>query len=543
MTDARTIPPEPSNEPTRSYPPGSEHKSSLKARLDELRTETVNAPAVIAGRDIETGNTVELRAPHDRSLHLADVHTVGERELTKAIEAAQYAKPDWTAMDWEDRAAIFLRAAELLATTWRDTVNGSTMLGQSKTVYQAEIDAACELIDFLRFNVWFAAQIYSEQPDNALGVWNRVDYRPLEGFVLAITPFNFTSITGNLPTAPALMGNTVLWKPSEKSAYSAHFLMRLLQEAGLPDGVINLVQGSGQLAADVCTDHPGFAGLHFTGSVVVLRDLFELIGSRTRRYRTFPRIVGESGGKNFVLAHPSADPASLVTALTRGAFEYQGQKCSAVSRAYLPSNLWAEVRDEIVDVTRSLQMGDVYDFRNFMGAVIDRNAFEKHRGAIEEARQHADVGILAGGGSDDSDGWFIEPTILTTTDPHYRTMEEELFGPILTVFVYDESEWERAIDLVDSTSPYGLTGSVFATDRGAIVESAERLRQAAGNFYINDKPTGAVVGQQPFGGARASGTNDKAGSRLNLLRWISPRSIKENLHPPTDHTYPHMADQ
>ncbi|MDP9022790.1 MAG: L-glutamate gamma-semialdehyde dehydrogenase [Actinomycetota bacterium] len=543
MLDARTVPPPPTNEPVRDYAPGSVEKASLKERLAALRKETVEAPCVIAGRDVTTGSTFEVRAPHDRGLHLATVHAAGIDQVNAAIEAALYAKQDWAALPFEERAAVLLRAAELLAGPWRDTLNGATMLGQSKTVHQAEIDSACELIDFLRFNVAFAADILAEQPLSSPGVWNRVDHRPLEGFVLAMTPFNFTSIAGNLPIAPALMGNTVVWKPSEKQAFSAHFFMRLLQAAGLPDGVINLAHGDGELVSDVCFDHPEFAGLHFTGSATVLQALWRKIGGNVRSYRNFPRIVGESGGKDFVVAHASAETDALVTALTRGAFEYQGQKCSAASRAYLPASTWAAVRDRLVDVTRSLPMGDVTDFRNFMGAVIDRSAFEKHRAAIEEARHEADVGILVGGGADEGEGWFVQPTILTTSDPYYRTMSEELFGPILTVFVYNDSAWEWALDLVDTTSPYGLTGSVFATDRGAILEASQRLRYAAGNFYINDKPTGAVVGQQPFGGARSSGTNDKAGSKTNLQRWVSPRAIKETFVPPTDHTYPHMGQE
>ncbi|HEX2028682.1 MAG TPA: L-glutamate gamma-semialdehyde dehydrogenase [Nitriliruptorales bacterium] len=543
MVEARVVPPPPVNEPVRSYAPGSVEKATLKERLDALRKETIEAPCVIAGREQRTGSTFELYAPHDRGLHLATVHGAGAEQVTTAIEAALYTAPDWAATPLEDRAAIFLRAAELLAGPWRDTLNAATMLGQSKTCYQAEIDAACELIDFWRFNVAYAAEVLGEQPHSPAGTWNRVDHRPLEGFVLAVTPFNFTSIAGNLPTAPALMGNTVLWKPSEKQGYAAHFTMALLREAGLPDGVINLLHGDGALVADVCFDHPDFAGLHFTGSAQVLQDLWRKIGHNIRSFRSFPRVVGESGGKDFVVAHPSADADALVTALVRGAFEYQGQKCSAASRAYLPASTWVRIRDRLVDVTRALRMGDVADFRNFMGAVIDRKAFDKHTAAIEEARQQGDVGILVGGGSDDREGWFVEPTVITTADPRYRTMQEELFGPILTVYVYDDAAWEWVLDVVDTTSPYGLTGAVFATDRGAIADATARLRHAAGNFYVNDKPTGAVVAQQPFGGGRGSGTNDKAGSKLNLLRWVSPRAIKENFLPPTDHPYPHMFQE
>ncbi|MDP8928193.1 MAG: L-glutamate gamma-semialdehyde dehydrogenase [Actinomycetota bacterium] len=543
MLNARVAAPLASNEPVRAYAPGTLERSRLKSRLGELAKETIEAPCIIAEREVRTGGTFDVRAPHDRNLHLATVHAARPEQVRAAIDAALYAKTDWAALSWDERAAPMLKAAELIAERWRDTMNAATMLGQSKTAHQAEIDAACELIDFLRLNVAFAAEIIAEQPSNSPGVWNRLDYRPLEGFVLAITPFNFTSIAGNLPTAPALMGNTVVWKPSEKQAFAAHFFMQVLQEAGLPEGVINLVHGDGALVADICLDHHDFAGLHFTGSAAVLRELWAKIGDHVRHLRAFPRIVGESGGKDFVLAHPSADVQSLVTALTRGAFEYQGQKCSAASRAYLPSSLWPHLRDELVDTTRGLRMGDIADFRNFLGAVIDAKAFSKHRAAIEEARHLPEVAILVGGGTDDSVGWFVEPTILVTTDPRHRTMEEELFGPLLSVFVYEDADWEPVLDLVNATSPYALTGAIFARDRAAIVETMQRLRYAAGNFYVNDKPTGAIVGQQPFGGARGSGTNDKAGSALNLQRWVSPRAIKETFLPASDYRYPYMGEE
>ncbi|MFN2557231.1 MAG: L-glutamate gamma-semialdehyde dehydrogenase [Nitriliruptorales bacterium] len=543
MLTARVAAPMPTNEPARVYAPGTLERARLKGRLDELTKETIEAPCVIADRPIRTGATFDLRAPHNHSLRLATVHAAGVEHVRDAIEAALYAKADWAALPWDERASTILKAAELIAGPWRDTLNAATMLGQSKTAHQAEIDAACELIDFLRFNVAFAAEVLSQQPLNSAGVWNRVDYRPLEGFVLAVTPFNFTSIAGNLPTAPALMGNTVVWKPSEKQALSAHYFLQVLQAAGLPEGVINLVHGDGALVADVCLDHPDFEGLHFTGSAFVLRELWAKIGEHIRHFRAFPRIVGESGGKDFLLAHPSADPQPLVTALTRGAFEYQGQKCSAVSRAYVPSSLWPRLRDELVDVTRSLGMGDIADFRNFLGAVIDSKAFNKHRAAIEEARHDPDLSILVGGGTDDSIGWFVEPTIVVSDDPRHRMLEEELFGPLLTVFVYEDAVWESVLDLVDTTSPYALTGAIFARDRGVIVEATSRLRHAAGNFYVNDKPTGAIVGQQPFGGARGSGTNDKAGSGLNLQRWVSPRVIKETYLPPSDHRYPYLGEE
>ncbi len=540
MTDARAVPPQATNEPIRSYAPGTAERSSLQERVLELQKDVVDAPCVIGGREVRTGETFEVRAPHDRSLHLADVHAASRVEVEKAIEAAEYAKPDWATLPWEDRAAVFLRAAELLSGPYRDTLNAATMLGQSKTVHQAEIDAACELIDFLRFNVQFYSEILAQQPISSPGVWNRADYRPLEGFVLAMTPFNFTAIAGNLPTAPALVGNTVVWKPSEKQAFAAHFTMQVLQEAGLPDGVINLVHGDGAEISEACFDHPVFAGLHFTGSLQVFRGLWGQIGKRINTYRTFPRIVGETGGKDFVIAHSSADVEQLKTALVRGAFEYQGQKCSAASRAYIARSVWDELEAPLVATTGALPMGDTADFKNFMGAVIDETAFRRHAQAIEMARADDATDVIAGGGTDDRDGWFVEPTIVLSSDPHHHLMETELFGPILTVHVYDDEDWQHTLDLVDATSPYALTGSVFATDRSAVDQAQHRLRNAAGNFYVNDKPTGAVVGQQPFGGARASGTNDKAGSAQNLFRWLSTRAIKEALNPPTDHTYPHM---
>jgi 1-pyrroline-5-carboxylate dehydrogenase len=542
MLSANVIPPLPANEPQLPYGPGSAEKASLKAELDAIAGETIVAPCVIGGREVETGETFGFHAPHDHDLHLADVHGARSEDISGAIDAALAAKYDWANASFEERAAVILKAADLISGPYRDTLNAATMLGQSKNVWQAEIDAACELIDFLRFNVHYAAEIRGDQPLNDHGTWNIMDYRPLEGFVLAITPFNFTAIAGNLPTAPALMGNTVVWKPSEKQALSAHYFMRILREAGLPDGVINLVHGDGALAAQVAMEHPDFAGLHFTGSVTVFEDLWERAASHIKVHRTFPRIVGETGGKDFVAVHPSADVDQVTTALVRGAFEYQGQKCSAASRAYLPSSRWEDLRDRLVDVTGSLQMGDPRDFRNFLCAVIDGRAFNKHREAIEEARQHPDCDVIVGGGTDDSVGWFVEPTIITTTDPTYRSMTEELFGPILTVHVYDDERWDETLDLVDSTSPFALTGAVFATDREIISQASRRLRHAAGNFYVNDKPTGSIVGQQPFGGSRKSGTNDKAGSMLNLLRWTSARVIKETFVAPTDHTYPHMRE-
>lgn len=534
-------PPHPINEPAYAYGPGSPERDSLLEELRAQEKKTVEIPNVIDGKEVLTGNTFDRHAPHRHDLLLATVHAAGEEEVRSAIEAAKRAKPGWAAMSWDERASIFLRAAELLSTTRRDLINASTMLGQSKTVQQAEIDAACELIDFLRFNVHYYSQILSQQPEiNPPGVWNRLDYRPLEGFVLALTPFNFTAIAGNLPTSPAIGGNTLVWKPSEKQVLSAHYLMKVFQEAGLPDGVINLVHGDGALAGRVCFDDPDFGGLHFTGNVDVFRSLWASIGKNVGRYKAFPRVVGETGGKDFIVAHRSADVDSLATAMVRGAFEYQGQKCSAASRAYIPSNLWPRLRDQVVETTGSLSMGDVAEMENFMAAVIDEVAFRKHESWLGRAADDTELNVLVGGAADDSNGWFIEPTIIETADPRHEIMETELFGPIITVFVYDEGRFEETLELVDETSPFGLTGAVFSQDRRAVDRATEALRHAAGNFYVNDKPTGSIVGQQPFGGARASGTNDKAGSAVNLLRWLSIRSIKETMSPPTDHTYPHM---
>ncbi|MFP3913661.1 MAG: L-glutamate gamma-semialdehyde dehydrogenase [Actinomycetota bacterium] len=534
-------PPVPSNEPVRPYAPGDADRLSLMDEIRRLEKITVEVPCVIGGEEVRTGSTFPRRAPHRHDLHLAEVHGADEAATLSAIEAARQAKPEWESRSPAERAAVFLRAAELLSTTRRDLINAATMLGQSKTIHQAEIDAACELIDFLRFNVSYYAEILAEQPRiHADGIWNRLDYRPLEGFVLAVTPFNFTAIAGNLPTAPAICGNTVVWKPSEKQALAAHYFMQVLEEAGLPPGVINLVHGDGALVSRMCFDQPDFGGLHFTGSLAVFRGLWADIGNSISKYRTFPRVVGETGGKDFVVAHRSARVDTLNTALVRGAFEYQGQKCSAASRAYIPSNLWPDLKEQLVDTTASLAMGDVADLSNFMGAVIDEAAFRRHASWLERAASDPDLEILVGGGTDDSDGWFVQPTVIETSDPRHEIMETELFGPIVTVFSYPEADWEETLHLVDSTSPYGLTGSVFAEERRAVETAGQMLRHAAGNFYVNDKPTGSVVGQQPFGGARASGTNDKAGSKLNMMRWLSPRSVKDNMTPPTDHTYPHM---
>ncbi len=536
-------PPPPQNEPVRDYAPQSAERESLKRRLDEMRRERIEIPLVIGGEDVQTGNTRETVMPHDKDHVLADVHQGGADEVDRAIEAAGDAWHDWHRLAWEDRAAVFLRAAELLAGPWRDTLNAATMLGQSKTAHQAEIDAACELIDFWRFNVRFMTRIYAEQPLSSQGVWNRMEYRPLEGFVFAVTPFNFTSIAGNLPTSPALMGNTVVWKPASTAALSAYYVMRLLQEAGLPDGVINLVYGSGATIGDAALGSPQLAGVHFTGSTPVFQGMWRTIGQNIDRYFNYPRIVGETGGKDFIVAHPSADVDAVATAILRGSFEYQGQKCSAASRIYAPSNLWPALRERLVEQVGSIKMGDVTDFSNFMGAVIDAKALEGQSAAIDEARRTPDTQILVGGGVDDSEGYFVEPTVIETRDPGFRLMREELFGPIVTTYVYGDDEYEETLDLVDKTAPYGLTGAIFAEDREAVKTAQEALRYAAGNFYVNDKPTGAVVGQQPFGGARGSGTNDKAGSMWNLIRWASPRTIKETFIPPRDYRYPFMAPE
>jgi 1-pyrroline-5-carboxylate dehydrogenase len=536
------LPPEPRNEPVKDYAPGSPERAELQQRLRELERERIEIPLVIGGKDVTTKETFEAVEPHRKSHVLADVHAGGPAEVEQAIAAAGEARHDWARLPWEERAAVFLRAAELLAGPWRATLNAATMLGQSKTAHQAEIDAACELTDFFRFNVEFMTRIYKEQPSSAPGTWNRLEYRPLEGFVFAVTPFNFTAISGNLPSAPALMGNTVVWKPASTAAFSAYFVMRLLQEAGLPDGVINLVYGTGATIGEAALASPELAGIHFTGSTAVFNSMWKTVGSNVGDYRNYPRIVGETGGKDFIVAHPSADVEAVATAIVRGSFEYQGQKCSAASRVYAPSNLWPELRERLADEVKELKVGDVSDFSNFMGAVIDASALKTQREAIEDAKAAAKANVLVGGGIEDQEGFFVEPTVIETEDPDFRTMREELFGPVVTAYVYPEKKWEDTLELVDRTAPYGLTGAVFARDRAAIEDANEKLEYAAGNFYVNDKPTGAVVGQQPFGGARASGTNDKAGSMWNLIRWVSPRTIKETFVPPKDYRYPYMAE-
>jgi 1-pyrroline-5-carboxylate dehydrogenase len=533
--------PEPHNEPVLGYEPGSPERDELRRRLDELASQRLEIPLVIGGEDVQTGDMFEAVMPHKRSHVLADVNKGGAAEVDRAIAAAAEAWEDWSRTPWEDRAAVFLRAAELLAGPWRQTLNAATMLGQSKTAHQAEIDAACELIDFWRFNVQYMTRIYKEQPISSAGVWNRLEYRPLEGFVFAVTPFNFTSIAGNLPTSVALMGNTVVWKPASTAAVSAHFLMKLLEEAGLPPGVINLVYGSGAAVGDPALASEHLAGIHFTGSTPVFQGMWQTVGENIARYRNYPRVVGETGGKDFIVAHPSADAEALATAILRGSFEYQGQKCSAASRVFAPASLWPQVREQVAEEIGEMRMGDVADFSNFVGAVIDASSFATQKEAIEEAKAaDGKASIVAGGGYDDSDGWFVQPTVIETSDPDFRTMREELFGPVVTAFVYEDSRYEDTLDLVDQGTSYGLTGAVFARDLRAVETARERLRYAAGNFYVNDKPTGAVVGQQPFGGARASGTNDKAGSMWNLTRWVSPRAIKETFVPPRDYRYPFL---
>ncbi len=532
--------PGPRNEPVLTYAPGSPERRALRDQLQKMAGEIIEITPRIAGERVPTGDTIEAVMPHDHRHVLAVWHRAGAREVARAVEAALKARGTWSRMPWEQRAAVFLRAAELLAGPCRMVLNAATMLGQSKTVHQAEIDSACELIDFWRFNVAYAEALYGQQPESSPGCWNYVEYRPLEGFVFAVTPFNFTSIAGNLPTAPAIMGNTVVWKPAPAAMYAAHFIMEVLEAAGLPPGVINMLPGIGADVGDPVLASPELAGIHFTGSTATFQRLWETVGRNIRRYRAYPRVVGETGGKDFVLAHPSADVPALATALIRGAFEYQGQKCSAASRAFIPASLWPTLEKVLRERIAEIRMGDVADFTNFMGAVIDRAAYAKIKGYIDFARNSPDAEILVGGGCDDRTGYFIEPTVVLARRPDLRLMQEEIFGPVLTAYLYEDQDLDEALRICDRGSPYGLTGAVFARDRSAIAQIAGALRDAAGNFYINDKPTGAVVGQQPFGGARASGTNDKAGSMLNLLRWVSPRTIKETFVPPIGFRYPFM---
>jgi 1-pyrroline-5-carboxylate dehydrogenase len=533
--------PEPVNDPNLAYLPGSPERAALKARLAEMAGERVDIPIIIGGKEIRTGRIERSVMPHDHGHVLAEWHAADAAHVQQAIEAAAEARREWASWSLQDRAAVFLRAAELLTTTWRPTLNASTMLGQSKTVFQAEIDAASEMVDFFRFNPYFAQQLYGEQPLSTHAMWNTVEYRPLEGFVYAVTPFNFTSIAGNLPAAPALMGNTVVWKPASSAMLSAYYVMRLFEAAGLPPGVVNFVPGDAVLISNVLLDSPDLAGVHFTGSTAVFQSMWERVGDNIARYRSYPRLVGETGGKDFIVAHPSADPQALAVAAARGAFEFQGQKCSAASRLYVPRSLWPDVRDRMVAMMREMRMGDVCDFRTFVGAVIDRKAFTRIAEYVDDARRNAR--IVQGGRTDDSGGFFIEPTLVEAPDPGYRLMCEEIFGPVLTVWVYEDQHWLDTLRVVDRTSPYALTGAIFARDRAAVRQASTELRNAAGNFYVNDKPTGAVVGQQPFGGARASGTNDKAGSKMNLVRWVSARTTKETFSAPRDYRYPYMAEE
>jgi len=529
------------NEPIKSYAPGSPERAELKARLASMSNERVDIPLIIGGKEIRGGKTATSVMPFKHRHVLADWQMASPEHAQQAIAAAVAARKEWAGWPWEDRAAVMLKAAELLSTTWRATLNAATMLGQGKTVFQAEIDSACELIDFLRFNAQYAQELYSEQPESSVGVWNQMEYRGLEGFVYAVSPFNFTAIGGNLTTAAALMGNTVVWKPASSAMLSAYYCVKLFEAAGMPPGVINFIPGSaGPITDEVLASHD-LAGIHFTGSTEVFQSMWKTVGERIASYRSYPRLVGETGGKDFIVAHPSADPQEVAVAMVRGGFEYQGQKCSAASRAYIPQSLWNEVRDRSVEMMKHIKMGDPRDFTNFMSAVIDKKAFDKISEYVGHDKQHARV--VQGGGCHGEDGYFVEPTLVETKDPAYRLLCEEIFGPVLTVYVYPDAKWQETLETVDRTSPYALTGAIFSRDRQAIREATSALRHAAGNYYINDKPTGAVVGQQPFGGARASGTNDKAGSKLNLIRWVSPRTIKETLSPPRVHVYPHMAEE
>ena len=541
--DAITTVPTPANEPVRTYAPGSAERESLQKRIAELESERVELTSTIGGAQrMAGGDRFDVVQPHEHAHVLGTSAQATREDVADAVRAAKRAAPDWANTSFDERAAVLLRAADLLSGPWRDTINGATILGQSKSVQQAEIDAACEFIDFLRFNVHYARRILAEQPNSVPGEWNRMEYRPLDGFVTAITPFNFTAIAGNLPTAPALMGNTVIWKPTPSQQFAAHFTMRVFEAAGMPPGVINLVTGDGQAVSEVALRDPDFAGLHFTGSTGTFRKLWRTVGENLETYRSYPRIVGETGGKDFIVVHPSAERAPLATAFARGAFEYQGQKCSAASRAYVPRSVWESgLREELAELARTISFGDVTDFAHFGGAVIDARAFAKHEAALERARNTSSIEVLAGGGCDDSVGYFVEPTVLVCDDPGDEVFTTEYFGPIIAVHVYDDARYSEVLEQVDSASPYALTGAVFATDRAAIDEAHRKLRHAAGNFYVNDKPTGSIVSRQPFGGSRASGTNDKAGSMFNIQRWTSPRAIKETFIAPTEHTYPHMG--
>jgi len=533
--------PVPKNEPVYSYAPGSPEREKLVKELEAIKKTQVDVPMIIGGKEVTTADRVEITAPHDHKLVLGHYSKGGKKEINDAIAAAAKAKPAWEAMPWEHRAAIFLKAADLLAGPYRYKFNAATMLAHDKNVFQAEIDAVCELVDFFRYNVYYTQQIFDMQPDNQPAMWNRVEYRPLEGFVFAVTPFNFVSIAGNLPSAPAIMGNTVVWKPASSVVYTAGLIMQIFKEAGLPDGVINMVTARGSDVGDLILKNPNLAGIHFTGSTAVFQNMWKVVGENIKSYKSYPRIVGETGGKDFVVVHNSSDVKQVATALTRGAYEYQGQKCSAASRAYIPESLWPQIKDTMIAQAKDMKMGAPDDLGNFINAVIDRDAYDSIKEYIDYAKGSKDATIIFGGNCDDSKGFFIEPTLIEASDPHFKTMEEEIFGPVLTIYVYDDNKYEETLSLCNETSPYALTGAIFARDREAVVLASNILRHAAGNFYINDKPTGAVVGQQPFGGSRASGTNDKAGSLLNMIRWTSPRTIKENFIPPTDYKYPFLG--
>ena len=535
--------PEPANEPVQDYAPGSPERESLKKRLDQMLTETYDIPAIIGGKEIRSGNTLDVVCPHDHAHKLGVCHQVSEDDVAAAVVAARQAWEEWSVMPWESRAAVFLKAAELLGGPWRDTINAATMLGQSKTAYQAEIDAAAEQCDFWRFNAYFMQQIYEGQPNSAAGIWDYVEYRPLEGFVFAVTPFNFTSIGGNLPSAPAIMGNVVLWKPSSTSLLSNYFMYQVLEAAGLPPGVINFVPGKGRSVGDPVFASADFAGLHFTGSTATFQAMWRTMAENLPNYGSYPRIVGETGGKDFIFAHPSADADAVTTAIIRAGFEYQGQKCSAASRAYIPKSLWSGIASDLKEQLAEMKQGSPLDFRNFLCAVIDKGAFDDISGYIDEAKNDSGYDVIVGGGCDDSVGYFIEPTVVVSQEPKSRLMSEEIFGPVMTVYVYDDGDLDKTLELCDTGSPYALTGAIFAHDRRDIIKMSRALTHAAGNFYINDKPTGAVVGQQPFGGGRASGTNDKAGSMSNLNRWVSQRTVKETFDPTTDYTYPFMGEE
>lgn len=544
MSNSKAGVPQPINEPVKSYAPRSPERAAIKSKLAELRSQRIEIPLIIDGKEVRTGDIGTCSLPHDHRKVIATYHKAGEKEINMAIKAALNARRKWAAMDWEVRAAVFLKAADLLAGPWRQTLNAATMLGQSKNIFQAEIDSACELADLFRFNCYYATQIFEQQPlHSPAGTWNRLEYRPLEGFIFAVTPFNFTAIAGNLPSAPAIVGNVALWKPASSAVYSAYFTMQLFREAGLPDGVISFIPGAGGTISPVVLNSPHLAGIHFTGSTEIFNQIWKTVGDNIGQYRTYPRIVGETGGKNFIIAHRSTPIDSLGVALIRGAFEYQGQKCSAASRAYIPKSMWPALKDYLLSELKTVKMGDVEDSFNFINAVIDKNAFTRIKGYIDYVKQSNEAEIVWGGGCDDSKGYFIEPTVVLTSNPHFKTMEEEIFGPVLTVYLYADDSFAEALRLCDETSPYGLTGAIFARDREAVNTAERVLVHAAGNFYINDKPAGAVVGQQPFGGSRASGTNDKAGGLLNILRWVSPRTIKENFVPPADYRYPFMEEQ